>query len=798
MSPTGFSRLTSGPARLARMLFVLAVFVLMGTTGKVHAQASSGTPAHTFSIGPDSLLLDGKPFVIRCGEIHFTRVPREYWRHRLQMCHAMGLNTVCVYLFWNYQEWQEGKFDWSGQADVAEFCREAQQEGLWVMLRPGPYVCAEWEMGGLPWWLLKNEKIGLRTTDPLFLGPATTYLKEVGRVLGPLQVTHGGPILMAQVENEYGSYGKDANYMGVLRQAMIDAGFDIPLFSCNPGGDIGKGYRDDLFQVVNFGPGNAAKSFDTLRKFQKTGPLMNGEFYPGWFDSWGVAHQDKPMDRAIEDLTFMLKNGYSFSIYMAHGGTTFGLWSGADRPFKPDTSSYDYNAPISEAGWPTEKFTRIRDLFKQYLQPGETMPDPPAQNPVIEIPAFALNEVAPVRDNLPAAVATDDKPKTMEAYDQGRGCILYRTTVPAGPAGALEAKEVHDFAWIFLDGKQVGVMDRRNRKFRVNLPERKAPAQLDILIEAMGRVNFGTGIMDRKGLYAPVTLASSELSGWQVFSLPLDDAELAALKYQPAPASGQTGPAFWRGSFELKSAGDTFLDLRTWGKGVVWVNGHCLGRFWNIGPTQTLYCPGPWLHTGKNEAVVLDLVGPRDPHLTGLAQPILSELHLERDFTRHTRAGGTFSADNLTSAASGSFTPDVTRQEVKFTAPIKGRYLCLEALNAYDGKPIAAGAELEALDANGQPLPNAAWKIIWVDSEDMANGGDVENIIDGQSSSAWQTVNGAGAPDYPHRIVIDLGNSQAVSGIRFLPKEGKPDDPGRIKDYKVYVSDQPFGLTLPD
>jgi beta-galactosidase len=777
-----------------RVALALAITALSTQLLPVHAQeAQPSAAAHTFVIGPDSFLLDGKPFVIRCGEIHSPRVPREYWQQRLKMCHAMGLNTVCVYLFWNYYEPEEGKFNWSGQADVAEFCREAQAEGLWVILRPGPYSCAEWEMGGLPWWLLKNDQIKLRTSDPLYLGPATTYLKEVGRVLGPLQVTHGGPILMVQVENEYGSFGKDADYMGKLRQAMIDAGFDVPLFACNPAGAIKNGYRDDLFQVVNFGPGSAEGAFNTLRQFQKTGPLMNGEFYPGWFDTWGRAHQDKPIDRAISDLSFMLDHGYSFSIYMAHGGTTFGLWSGADQPFKPDTSSYDYNAPISEAGWATDKFTQIRELFLQHLQPGETIPDPLPDNPVIEVPSFALNEVAPIRDNLPAPVATDDQPKTMEAYDQGHGCILYRTTLPAGAAGTIAATDLHDFAWISLDGTQVGVMDRRTKQFQVKVPARTAPAQLDILVEAMGRVNFGQGIHDRKGLYAPVTFTPEQgdagnLSGWQVFSLPLDAAELASLKFQPAPA---TGPAFWRGSFDLaQPPGDTFLDLRTWGKGVAWVNGHCLGRFWNIGPTQTLYCPGPWLVAGKNEVVLLDLVGPADPHLTGLAKPILSELHLEHDLARHVAPGGTFDAGGQLPAAAGSFTPEVAWQEAKFGAPVKGRYLCFEALNAHDGKPIAAGAELTATDANGQVIPNASWKILWVDSEDTARGGDAANILDGQSSSAWQTARG----DYPHRIVIDLGASQTISGLRYLPKEGKPDDPGRIKDYRVYVSDQPFGL----
>ena len=216
---------------------LLLLAAVLATT-QLPLPAAAAPAAHTFAIGDESFLLDGRPFEIHCGEIHFARVPREYWRNRLQLCRAMGLNAVCVYLFWNYHEWEEGKFDWRGQADVAEFCRIAQEEGLWVLLRPGPYSCAEWEMGGLPWWLLQREGIALRTTDPKFLEPAERYLREVGRVLAPLQVSRGGPILMVQVENEYGSFGRDASYLGALRQTLLEAGFVVPLFACNPPGDI--------------------------------------------------------------------------------------------------------------------------------------------------------------------------------------------------------------------------------------------------------------------------------------------------------------------------------------------------------------------------------------------------------------------------------------------------------------------------------------------------------------------------------------------------------------------------------
>ncbi|MES2923178.1 MAG: beta-galactosidase [Verrucomicrobiota bacterium] len=753
--------------------------------------APAAPAKHEFAIGADNFTIDGKKLVIRCGELHFARIPPEYWRHRLKMAKAMGLNTVCAYFFWNFHEWEEGKFDWTGWRDAAEFCKIAQEEGLWVIVRPGPYACAEWEMGGLPWWLVKHDGIGLRSQDPKFLVPATRYLKEVARVLAPLQVTNGGPILMVQVENEYGSFGKDAEYMGLLRQALIDGGMNVPLFACNPTGAIGSGFREDLFQVVNFSPGASEKAFEALRKFQKTGPLMNGEFYPAWFDMWGRNHRVSDVNSFIGDLEAMLKKDRSFSIYMAHGGTSFGLWAGADRPFSPDTSSYDYDAPISEAGWAAPgKFERVRELFAKHLLPGETLPDVPAPNPVIEIPPFNVKEMAVVRKNLPSPVA-DEKPKTMEFYGQSRGDILYRTTLPAGPEGALSVTEIHDFAWVFVDGKQVGVMDRRAKRYQVKIPARDKPAQVDILIEAIGRVNFGKEIFDRKGLHGPVQFNGGEITGWEIFSLPLDEKHLASLKYEPMAAN--SGPAFWRGTFNLTKTGDTFLDVRNWGKGVAWINGHCLGRFWNIGPTQTMYVPGPWLKTGSNEVVMLDMVGPEKPGLAGLSKPILDQLRLDLDFARKVRATGTFDSKTLAPAAKGSFKPDAEWQEVKFDRPQKGRYFCLEALNAEKDK-YAAIAELDALDAKGEVMSKNKWSIFWVSSEETsAEPGDAENMLDGQPSSIWHSEYKNSQPGYPHRVVMDLGEATELTGIRYLARSGS-GTPGRIKDYRVYVSDQPFGL----
>jgi beta-galactosidase len=597
----------------------LVAFALLAANGAV-AKSS-------FVISTNDFLLDDRPFQIRCGEMHFARIPREYWQHRLRMAHAMGLNTVCAYLFWNAHEPEPGKFDFSGRVDVAEFCRLAQQEGLKVILRPGPYSCAEWDFGGFPWWLLKIADIRVRTQDPRYLEACKRYLLAVGRELAPLQINRGGPIIMVQVENEYGSYGADRQYIRILRDDLKEAGFEVPLFTCDGPTQLRKDTLDDLFCVVNFDGGPEA-NFKALRAVRPSGPLMCGEYYPGWFDSWGKPHHFGETARVVNEIGWMLEHNASFSIYLVHGGTTFGFDAGANSPpFSPQSTSYDYDAPISEAGWDTPKYHALRELFLKHPDGGGTLPAVPARNPVIKIEPVAFTEMAPLLANLPAA-RKDDRPRSMEQYDQASGCILYRTKLPAGGEAGLAIRELHDYALVLLDGKKIATLDRRKNQHSTVLPAHAAGATLDILVDAFGRVNYGRDIHDRKGITEKVELTTGdetkELTGWEIFNCPLDAAQLQSLRFE----RGTNGlPTFYRATFNLAQTGDTFLDLGVWGKGVVWVNGHNLGRYWNIGPQQTLYCPGPWLKSGRNEMVVFEVNGAREHTVAGLAEPVLNQAH---------------------------------------------------------------------------------------------------------------------------------------------------------------------------
>lgn len=587
--------------------------------GGAHA---STRPAHTFGWKGERFLLDGKPFVIRGGEMHFSRVPREHWRERLRMLKAMGLNTVGTYLFWNLHEPRPGEFDFGGDNDVAEFVRIAQEEGLWVILRPGPYSCAEWEFGGFPSWLLKTPDMRVRTSDPRFVAAATRYLQEVGRQLAPLQVTRGGPIIMVQVENEYGSFGDDHAYMRGIRDALLEAGFDTTLYTADGATAqmLEGGTLPGVLSVINFGD-DAAGSFEAFAGFRRGVPRMAGEFYPGWFDHWGETHHTGDLGKIRGNLEWMLERDISFSIYMFHGGTTFGFMNGANyadaAPYQPDTSSYDYGAPLDEAGRPTANYHALRELIGRHLPAGETLPDVPPSPPMIAIPRVELDESASLFSLL-GEPRSAVRPLTMEELDQAYGFVLYRTPSPGAGRTVFEAGDVRDYALLYQDGAPLGALDRRLGQRVIEL-DLAAGRPLDVLVENMGRINYGRRLQDaRKGLLGPVRLDGAPALGWEMFRLPLDD--LSGLRF--SSGAGIAAPAFHRGNFELSGVGGSFIDMRGWGKGHVWVNGRHLGRFWKIGPQQSLYVPAAWLKRGRNEIVVLDLEPGRQRSVQGLTDPV--------------------------------------------------------------------------------------------------------------------------------------------------------------------------------
>ena len=750
--------------------------------------------AQNFTIGKSTFLLNGKPFTVKAAELHYTRIPAPYWEHRIEMCKALGMNTICLYVFWNIHEQTEGQFDFTGQNDIAAFCRLAQKHGMYVIVRPGPYVCAEWEMGGLPWWLLKKKDIVLRTLDPYFMERTAIFMKEVGKQLAPLQITRGGNIIMVQVENEYGAYAVDKPYVSAIRDIVKSAGFtEVPLFQCDWSSTFDRNGLDDLLWTINFGTGaNIEQQFKRLKKARPDTPLMCSEFWSGWFDHWGRKHETRPAKSMVQGIKDMLDRNISFSLYMAHGGTTFGHWGGANNPsYSAMCSSYDYDAPISEPGWTTDKYFQLRDLLKNYLPAGEQLSEIPEAFPVIEIPEVEFTQVAPLFSNLPEAKESIDI-QPMEAFDQGWGTILYRTTLqePVEDGTTMKITEVHDWAQVFADGKLLARLDRRRGEFALQLPVLKKGTRIDILVEAMGRVNFDESIHDRKGITEKVELVrgkqSAELKNWTVYSFPVDYSFVQDKRYKNGTA--QTMPAYYRTTFRLDKVGDTFLDMSTWGKGMVWVNGLAIGRFWEIGPQQTLFMPGCWLKEGENEIIVLDLKGPEKASVRGLKKPILDWLRNEGAST-HRKKGEQLNLKQETPVATGTFTPGNGWQEIRLDRQYTGRFFCLEALSAQDGKKIAAIAELDVLGADGKPISREKWRIRYADSEETRSGNCTgDKVFDLQESTYWMTV----ARDaYPHQLVIDLGGDHTVTGFRYLPRAEK-GYPGMIKDYRVYVKGEEF------
>ena len=799
---------------MRKIITLLSLMAALLVATPSFAQKAKGT----FEAGNGTFLLNGKPFVVKAAEIHYPRIPKPYWEHRIKMCKALGMNTVCIYIFWNIHEQREGEFDFTGNNDVAEFCRLAQKNGMYVIVRPGPYVCAEWEMGGLPWWLLKKKDIRLRERDPYFMERVKMFEQKVGEQLAGLTIQNGGPIIMVQVENEYGSYGEDKPYVSEIRDCLRGIyGKELALFQCDWSSNFEKNGLDDLTWTMNFGTGaNINDQFRRLGELRPNAPKMCSEFWSGWFDKWGARHETRPAKDMVDGMDEMLSKGISFSLYMTHGGTSFGHWAGANSPgFAPDVTSYDYDAPINEYGHATPKFWELRKMMEKYND-GKALPAVPKDvAPIITVPKFELKEFSSIFNGedsqFKLPIRKEGGVMTFEEMDMGWGSMLYTTTMPEIPAQSVITADFHDFAQVFINGKYIGKIDRVKNEKSLTLPPVKKGDELEILVEAMGRINFGRAIKDFKGIVGEVAITAEvadiettwKPQNWVKFGLP-DSYEKAAdafvhnNDYTKAENEGQrlgkkpqwnvdgldlvSKRGYYRGYFNLTKVGDTFLNFETWGKGQVWVNGHALGRIWSIGPQQTLYVPGCWLKKGKNEIIVLDVVGPKEAVVWGQAEPELNKLQLEKS-NKHNNIGDKPDLNSATPAATGAFNAGNGWQTVKFNAPQKGRYLAIECTSTQDGKAQVAIAELYLQGTDGKRISREPWTTKYANSEEENGNHTGDKVYDLQESTYWQTEKSA---TLPHLLVIDLGSEQTISALEYLPR-AEQGAPGSVKNYKIYL-----------
>ncbi|MDR1707984.1 MAG: beta-galactosidase [Prevotella sp.] len=584
-----------------------------------------GQKKHTFEIKGGDFIYDGKPVRIISGEMHYARIPHQYWRHRMQMLKAMGLNAVATYVFWNIHEPESEKWDFTGDKNLAEYIKIAGEEGLMVILRPGPYVCAEWEFGGYPWWLQNIEGMELRRDNEQFLKYTQLYINRLYREVGNLQVTKGGPIIMVQAENEFGSYVSQRKdipleehraYNAKIVQQLKHAGFEVPMFTSDGSWLFEGGATPGALPTAN-GESNIENLKKVVNEYNGgQGPYMVAEFYPGWLAHWVEPHPQVSATSIARQTEKYLQNNVSINYYMVHGGTNFGFTSGANydkkHDIQPDLTSYDYDAPISEAGWVTPKFDSIRNVIKKYVK--YQLPVTPAALPLIEIPSVKLTKVADMLDVIGAQKPVQsDKPMTFEQLKQGYGYVLYSRHFNQPISGKLEIEGLRDYALVYVNGEKVGELNRyfKNYSMDIDIPFN---SNLEIFVENMGRINYGSEIVyNTKGIISPVKINGNIIEGeWEMYQAPMDkvpafDKMDKSYVYDPNVADKLKGkPTVYKGIFDLAETGDTFIDMEDWGKGIIFINGINIGRYWKVGPQQTLYIPGVWLKKGENEIVIFE------------------------------------------------------------------------------------------------------------------------------------------------------------------------------------------------
>ncbi|XP_060106442.1 beta-galactosidase-1-like protein 2 isoform X1 [Heteronotia binoei] len=560
-------------------------------------------------------LLEGLPFRIFGGSVHYFRVPREYWRDRLLKMKACGLNTLTTYVPWNLHEASRGKFDFSGNLDLRAFIKTAADVGLWVILRPGPYICSEWDLGGLPSWLLQDPNMQLRTTYRGFTEALDAYFDHLMRKVVPLQYKKGGPIIAVQVENEYGSYAQDPNYMLYIKMALISRGIVEMLMTSDNKDGLSAGLVEGALSTVNFQKLDP-RILVYLNTIQPKKPMMVMEYWTGWFDSWGGPHNIFDADEMVNTVEKVLKTGASINLYMFHGGTNFGFMNGALHfdGYKSDVTSYDYDAVLTEAGDYTSKFFKLRQLFSKIV--GEPLPVPPMISTKASYGAILMHQHVSLWELLPSLVEPVKlkRPVNMEnlplnnSNGQSYGYVLYETVLPGG--GQLYSQDhVRDRAQVFVNMMYIGYLDYTIQD--LSIPNGQGYRLLRLLVENCGRVNYGVMLnSQRKGLIGDIFLNQTSLRNFKIYSLEMKPGFMESLRgstsWGPIPDSTE-GPAFFRGTLQVQyMPQDTFLKLEGWEKGVVFVNGKNLGRYWKIGPQETLYLPKTWLHQGNNEIVIFE------------------------------------------------------------------------------------------------------------------------------------------------------------------------------------------------
>ena len=558
-------------------------------------------------------LLDGNPFRVAAGAMHYFRVPREYWKDRLLKIKACGFNAVETYVAWNLHEPTEGAFDFSGNLDLGAYLDLIRELGMLAIVRPGPYICSEWEFGGFPWWLLKYNNIRLRCADPLYLSKVSAYFAKLIPIIASRQLSKDGPVAMVQVENEYGSYGNDSEYIRGLASMLQEYGIDCLMFTSDGASDwmLSGGTVPEIYATCNFGS-KAVQNFKELRKFRNTNePLMCAEYWNGWFDHWTENHHARDPEDAAHGLAEILDCGGNVSVYMMHGGTNSGFMNGANcyDEYQPTVNSYDDDAPINEYGGLTPKYFKMKEVLSARGFSSDTQI--PYEIPRKEYGIFPFTHVADFLDQLDvlSAPVCYASPMTMEELDQGYGFICYQTQI-AGPREKQQLiLDPRDRAYVFADDKFLAVCYRNDKKQKLELEIPAEGLTLTILVENMGRVNYGPEMIDRKGLLNGVRLGQQFLFNWKHYPLPLENTDLIEMQ-ESETIRYPKRPVVLGMTLTIEDLPqDTFIKLPGFKKGVIFVNGRVLSRYWEVGPQHTAYLPASFLQQGDNRILVLELEG---------------------------------------------------------------------------------------------------------------------------------------------------------------------------------------------